>query len=87
MFLENVPGDYFIVEIGRSTFSVNPPSSTSYETKATWPIYVTPVPSPEPKSWECHTLDEIVETLRWPTVIPKVRTISVSKLRAKAGMT
>lgn len=70
---ENLPGDIIIVDLGAGrTFQISPPYSSSYETPATWPIYVTPIPS-EAGGWECHTLDEIGETLRWPSVIPKIR--------------
>jgi hypothetical protein len=84
--LQNVPGDSLIVRLARNTFSVSPPFRSSYEAKATWPIYVTPVPSPEPRSWECHTLDEIIETLAWPDTIPAVRTATVAEIRARAGI-
>jgi hypothetical protein len=86
----NLAGDSFIVALSghpaAHTFSISPRFSSSYDTVATWPIYVTPIPSPEPKSWECRTLDQIAETLRWPSLIPKVPTKSAAELQAEAGI-
>jgi hypothetical protein len=83
---ENVPGDTVIVHIGAQTFAVEPPFRSSYEAEATWPIYVSPIPRPELKSWECRTMDEISETLRWPSVTPKVRIVTASEVRERAGL-
>jgi hypothetical protein len=49
------------------------------------PICVTPVPGPEPRSWECLTLEEIGEASAWPTVAPKVRTVTATEMRDRAG--
>jgi hypothetical protein len=77
---ENLPGDSLIVHINGRDFAVSPPFRSSYEAEATWPIFVTPIPSPEARAWECRTLDEISETLRWPSVMPRVRTVAPSEL-------
>ncbi len=83
---ENLPGDSIIAHVGGRDFAVSPPFRSSYEAEATWPICVTPIPSPEPKSWDCRTLDEIGETLRWPSVAPRVRTVTATELRERAGL-
>jgi len=84
--IRHVPGDSFFVDVGNVTFCLARPWSRSYETKAAWPVTVTLVPSPEPKSWECQTLADVMETLRWPAIVPAVRTVTMAQLRARAGM-
>lgn len=75
---ENLPADSLIVVFGGCrAFQVRPPFRSSVdaaeeESAAAWPLHVTPIPS-DPGTWECWTLDEIAETLQWPSVTPKAR--------------
>jgi len=86
----NLAADNFTVQLGRlgMIFSISPAFDRTMEAIAEWPVYVCPVPPPTALSgsWECRTMEEIMETLRWPGHIPNVRIKSVAELRAEAGI-
>jgi len=85
-FTDNLVADNFTAHLGRGRiFQISPITTRSYDTVAEWPLYVVAIPPPEPGPWECHTMEEILETLRFPTVFPNVRRISVAEMRERAG--
>lgn len=71
---ENLHGDSIFVRAPSADFNMGP-GSLSYDAVASWPGYVTHVPSAEETSWECRTLADIEATLRWPAVPPCVKRV------------
>jgi hypothetical protein len=71
----HVLDDMLSVRIGGGRFGIAP-LKTRHRADATWPIYVTPIPATEFRAWECHTLEEVAQTLGWPGSIPRVRIVT-----------
>jgi hypothetical protein len=47
-----------------------------------WRVHVMPGPSRDHESFECATIDEVIEAMRWPLVTKRTRTRSKSFGRA-----
>jgi hypothetical protein len=77
----NLGGDGLIVHLGDRTFAVQPPLVASADAEASWPIYVVPVPAPARESWECTSLEDVVESLAWPHATPSTRLVRLEDVR------
>ncbi len=79
----NLGGDGLIVHMGGRTFAIHPPLIASNDSEASWPIYVVPVPAPERESWECTSIDEVIETIACPEAPPSARLVRLEDVRRK----
>lgn len=79
----NLGGDGLIVHLGERTFAVQPPLVASNDSEASWPIYVVPVPAPDRESWECSSVEDVIETLAWPDATPSTRLVRLEDVRRK----